>query len=484
MNYHYFLLILPLFLIIGFLVQLIKTIKSMDRKKVSVELKKYSPSDIQIQHLSQAIKHKTISNEESDLEDDLPFADFKLYLEKTYSKLYKACTIHYPGDRSILIHLQGKDSSLKPVCLMSHFDVVDPNELQKWEYPPFSGEVAEGFIWGRGAQDIKIHLIALLEAATKLIESGETPLRDTWFAFGGDEEVGGKRGAATNVAFFKENEIDFEYVLDEGAVIVDGMVNFIKNPTAMIGISEKGRVTIELTVQGKPGHSAMPPTHTAAGIIGKAVAAIENKPFKSSLNYSISKMLKSLAASAPSPINFFLANNHFYSFLLKKILKKTASIDVLMHTTQAVTVLRSGVKENIIPEEAQALINLRIVPGETMESCLKHIKKAVNDNRVEISIWGGFPGNNPIEPSSLKSEGYTILQNTLNEVLPGVPTIPYMVTASTDSRSYKELTDTILRFTPVIFQLQDLKGIHGYNERISIDNFGLCIEYFYVLLKK
>ncbi|MBN2651595.1 MAG: peptidase dimerization domain-containing protein, partial [Spirochaetales bacterium] len=287
-----------------------------------------------------------------------------------------------------------------------------------------------------------------------------------------------------NVAFFKEKNIKFEYVLDEGAAIVDGMVSFVKRPLAMIGISEKGRVSIELEALGSPGHSAMPPANTTAGIIGKAVAAVERHPFRKSLNYSVSQMLNSLAAVAPGAVGFLLANNRFYSPLLISILAKSPSMAAMLHTTQAVTVLKAGVKENIIPEQASALLNLRIVPGETMESALRHVTKAVNDKRVSVRIWGNFPGNDPIEPSDVNSQAFGIIASTVAETLPGVPAIPYMVTASTDSRSYTELTDNILRFTPVVFKPADLAGVHGFNERISLDNYGLCIEFFKKLLQK
>lgn len=481
-----YLLIIPALILLGISIQIGRYLYYKKKFKPAVYngLPSLAATRSAVSNLSDAIQIVTLSSEDPSLEDESKFKEFKNFLKTRYPVLHSHAQTFYPGTRSIIFYIKGSDPSLLPSCQMSHFDVVEPGDLSKWKYPPFSGAIKEGFIWGRGTQDIKGHLIALMEAMEALLTAETIPLRDTYFAFGGDEEVGGTRGAATNVAFFKERNIKFEYVLDEGAAIVDGMIGFIKRPLAMIGISEKGRANIKLETLGAPGHSAMPPAHTTAGIISKAVVNVERHPFRKSLNYSVSQMLQALSAVAPGAIGFLLANNKFYSPILLKILGKSPSIAAMLHTTQAVTMLDSGVRENIIPEQASAMMNLRIIPGETIDSVLAHVKKAVGNDQVTVDISGGFPGSNPVPPSDVNSQAFKLLSDTVAQTLPGVPAIPYMVTAATDSRSYTGLTSNILRFTPVIYAPEDLAGIHGFNERISLYSFGLCIEFFKNLFQK
>ena len=365
---------------------------------------------------------------------------------------------------------------------MAHFDVV-PAQKEGWAHPPFSGDNADGQIWGRGTLDTKNSLMGILEAAEKLLTQKFTPETTIYFAFGGDEEIMGLHGAVEIVKHFKKQAISFNWILDEGSIIAENMLTMVDAPLALIGIAEKGFANIKLTARATPGHASMPPDHTASGLIARAVYRLERKPFPVSLTKTVRSFLQTLVPHVSFSFALVFSNLWLFGPLVKLIFKKSATTAAMVRTTQASTVLEGSTKDNILPDKAQAIVNVRILPGETKASILKRMQKIVHDSKVSVAFTSEEDASNPVAESDINGWGYKSLVKTVRRVYPQAITAPFLVTATTDSRHYKDIADNIYRFVPMVLTGKDLKKIHGFNESISVENYTLIINFFTELLR-
>lgn len=446
----------------------------------SITLSKSAPH-ITYKHLSEAIQFKTISYPSPNDINYNEFTEFRNYLKNTFPKVHQNLTQEVIGQSSLLYTWQGREKDKKPVILAAHMDVVpiETNTEQDWQYSPFSGEVAEGYIWGRGSMDNKGQLIGILEAVEYLLNQNFRPQRTIYLAFGHDEEVFGFNGARKIASLLKSRNITPECIIDEGGAIVTGVAPGISKPVALIGTAEKGYLSIELSVKTKGGHSANPPRQTAIGILSAAINRLEKNRFKASLKGSTGEMLEWLAPEMKYPFKIIFANPWISNGLVKWVMEQSPSTDASIRTTTAVTVFQSGVKDNILPVNARAIVNFRILPGESINSTMRHVKKTINDPRVSIKIFG--PRAEPSLISSTESSSFMTLEKTIKQVFGDIPVAPYLITGSSDSKHYKGLTKNIYRFTPLVENSEDFKRPHGTNERISIENYQRFIH-FYVQL--
>ncbi len=237
-------------------------------------------------HLSEAVRFKTVTTQNREDTDWQVFLKFQAWLLQTYPNFHGAVKSEQVEQYAQLHIWQGSDSSLAPIVFLAHQDVVPALETDAgWDYPPFSGEIAGGFIYGRGTIDDKGSLIAILEAADRLAASGYTPKRTLMFGFGHDEEVSGS-GAKAIAELLKSRGIKPYAVIDEGGAITTGMPD-VKGPVARIGVAEKGYLTLVLTAKAQGGHSSAPPNYTAIGALSKAIVAIEANPMKAGLIRSV-----------------------------------------------------------------------------------------------------------------------------------------------------------------------------------------------------
>jgi len=475
-------LLILLILLIGVLI--FRTIAYRDAPS-SNSKETFTPSPVTkeaINRFSQFIQLKTVTyNDFSqiDMEEHRKVEDF---FKENFPLCSKTLNLKKLNDFAYIFRWEGRDSSKKPVLFMAHFDVV-PVQDEGWDFPPFSGEVKDGHILGRGTLDTKNSLIGILESAEKLIKEGFTPESTIYFAFGGDEEVMGLQGAVKIVDYFKRQDINFDWVLDEGAIIAKNMLSMTDKPLALIGIAEKGFANVRLVAHGEPGHASMPPEHTAAGLIARAVYNLENNPFPVRLTKTVREFLKSLIPH----VSFFLAlvfsNLWLFAPLVKLILKKSPKTAAMVRTTQAATILRGSKKDNILPDKAEAIINVRILPGETKSDVLQRMRSVVKDSSVSIEFTNENDASNPVSESSSTSDGYLKIKDSVNKIYPEGIVSPFLVTAATDSHHYKDITENIYRFVPMVLTSEELKKIHGFNESISIENYTLIINFFTELMK-
>jgi carboxypeptidase PM20D1 len=434
-----------------------------------------------LERFANAIKIKTISYDDAEKLDPEAFLAFHQHLTDSFPLSHQLTTVKKFDDYSLVYHLKGQNSQLKPILFMGHMDVVpvDPNTEYEWLQPPFSGNIVDGTIWGRGTIDDKVTVLALMESLEIFLAKRITPQRDIYFAFGHDEEAGGN-GAQTIAKYFAEQRIEFEYILDEGGVITQGIVAGTSQPIAMVGVAEKGFVNFELAVRGKGGHSSQPPNHTAAGILAAAIVKVENNPFDAKLDF-LSMMFENIGYSMPLSQRLPLSNLWLLDSIVKSTILKSSTTAASARTTTAVTMLQGSTKSNVLPTLATATINFRILPGDTIESIQAHLEKVIDDPRVELST---SLANEASTVSPTDHLGFKLIESTIRRLDSNILVTPYLVLGATDSRHFQGLSDNIYRFMMVSLTPESLKQFHGLNEQIRVKDYLNAITFYYALLEQ
>jgi carboxypeptidase PM20D1 len=437
------------------------------------------------QNLSRAIQYKTISSQDPSKFDAAPFLAFHKFLEEAFPGIHSQLKKEVINKYSLLYRWKGSDENLKPIVLMAHFDVVPVpyGSGGDWTYPPFSGKIADGFIWGRGSLDDKGCLIATMEAVEALLTDGYTPRRTVYLAFGHDEEIGGSNGAAYIAELFQTRNVKAEWVLDEGAIVAMDLVPGVTNPVSLIGIAEKGYVTLVLTVEHAGGHSAMPPPQSAVGILSTAIHNLQDNPFPADMESPGMQMFDYVGPEMPFGMKLLFANRWLFSPLIKSELEKTKSMNAIIRTTIAPTIFNAGTKENVLPQKATAMVNFRLLPGDSVEYAVKHVKESIDDPRIMITI---SEIHQPLEASpvsDINQESYRILQQSIRQVFPQSIAAPFLVVAGTDTKHYKNISGNIYRFLPVRITSEDLERFHGTNERLGVNNLEEMVKFYIQLIR-
>ena len=437
-----------------------------------------------VDKLSSAIRFKTVSyTEGSSIEYD-QFEKFLEFLPEAFPHLFKRAEKVTIADYSLVLKISGSDTKAKPILMLAHYDVVPAENLTEWKYPPFDGRVEENEVWGRGALDNKGPLISILQAAEEALSNGWSPTRTVYFASGHDEELGGDRGAKSIVRYFKEQGVQFYAVYDEGMTMVTPEVfSVVDRNVAFIGTSEKGLVDIELSVEGKSAHASMPLQSTAAGTLSKAVALVEENPFPPRIIGPVAELFAYVAPYTRGIITLMLRNTGVFAPLLKPILQRTPTTNALIRTTQAVTMLQGSSKENVLPARASAVINCRILPGETVGDVVRHMQKAVKGLPVKVATVPPTGGNDPLPVSCTEHEGYRRLKEAITAVYPDIVVSPSLVLVTTDSRHFREISDNIYRFIPFILDRALLGSLHSTDERTPVDVLVKAVQVYRGLLE-
>lgn len=429
-------------------------------------------------HLAQALRFRTVSTGMGHPD----FAPLHHFLAQTYPKTHRVLQREILPGGSLLYTWKGKNHSLPPVLLLAHQDVVPVESETVWKHPPFAGDIAGGFVWGRGALDDKIGIVGILEAVEGLLRRGFRPDRSVYLAFGHDEEVSGHDGAKVMAQLLEKRGVHPEFLLDEGGAITNGIVKGLSGPAAIIGVAEKGYVSLELRVRGAGGHSSMPPPETAIGLLSSAVVRLESDPFPARITGVSRDMLDYLGPEMALPKRMALANLWLFGGVVRSQLLGVPATAAGLRTTTAPTLLSAGVKDNVLAQEARAVVNFRIVPGETVASVTERVRRTVGDKRVVVTALRGS-GENPSPVSPIDSAAFRTLQRTVREVLPQTIVAPGLVLGATDSRHYTRLSPAAFRFSPFVVTAQDLTGIHGIDERISVQNCELAVRFYMQLLR-
>lgn len=438
------------------------------------------------QRFARALTYPTISNQDRTDVDSAAFRGLHDYFEATYPEVHTILHRETVGGLSLLYTWEGTDPSLTPVVLMGHLDVVPvvPGTESDWEHDPFGGVVADGYVWGRGAIDDKSSVVSILEAVETLLATGHRPARTFYLAFGHDEEVGGPEGAGAIAELLQSRGVnEFAFVLDEGGAIARDLVPGIEGAAAIIGIAEKGFLSLELRVEGEGGHSSMPPPSTNVGILAAAITALESDPFPLRLTDPVARQFAYLGPEMAFGPRALLAN----LWLLKPVFLRLMSSDpqgaAMLRTTTAATMFNAGVKDNVLPISASAVVNFRILPGETVESVTDRVRRVIDDDRIRITDVSSSKDPSPV--SDPDGPAYRLLERTIRETAGENELVvaPYLVMGGTDAKYYAGSSPNVFRFLPAKLGPGDIARFHGTNERLSVESLAGSIRFFHRLIR-
>jgi len=433
-------------------------------------------------NMSRAIEFQTVSFQPGTESDRAPFKNFIEFIQNAYPHLHEQAERVLIAEFTPLFIWQGRDTSLQPVLLTAHYDVVPviPGTEDKWSRPPFSGDEVDGFIYGRGALDDKGSAITLLEAAEMLAAQGFTPGRTLYISLGHDEEIGGASGAGGVTRYLKDQGVRLAWTLDEGSFVSDGMMA-TDRPVAMINVAEKGWASLDVIASDVGGHSSMPPSRTAVGKLAEAIVQIQESPLPGGLSGVSGDMLDGLAPHLPFYQRVVVANRWLFGGLLERILGTSAVSNAMMRTTIAPTMLSASLKENVLPIEAVARVNLRLHPRDTPESVQQHFDAALADQEdITLKI---VRGSNASRVSSTSAEGYQAIARTLRRVFGEIIAVPGITIGGTDSSHYGQVADDSYRIVPMLVSQDESSGFHGTNERISTVNLEKAVQFYFTLIQ-
>lgn len=431
-------------------------------------------------NLSKAIRIKTISHEDDSLTDWGEFDRFHAFLREAFPLVHKNLEIEEVSKASLLFYWKGTDEALEPIAFLAHQDVVPVAEGTEndWIHPAFDGYNDGEFIWGRGALDMKNHLICLMESVETLLEEGYQPKRGVYLCFGHNEEiVAGHDNGAHEISMLLERKgVHLDSVVDEGGAMLTAKVNGIIDANLTgIGIAEKGYADFKVTVKSRGGHSSQPPKHTAIGILSKKVLSLENHQFKSKIMPFVFHLFTDIGKHTSYIGRVVFCNLWLLKPLLLKIMSKIPPAASLVRTTTAVTMSKGSPAANVLPEKASAVINFRIMPGESIADVRRHIEKYMGGENVEIEFIKGK------EPS-LISPTDTRAFNTLRRLSVSMDerniVAPYLVMGGTDAYNYENVCENIYRFAPFTVDTNLLLTTHSTNERIPVEQLTQGIAFF------
>jgi carboxypeptidase PM20D1 len=428
-----------------------------------------------------ALTFPTISTQDSATFDPAPFTELHTWIEDAYPNVTRRLTREVVAKYSLLFTWPGSDTTLAPILLMGHLDVVpvESGTESRWKHPPFAGVVADSFVWGRGTLDDKASVVAILEAVEWLIGQGFQPRRTIYLAFGHDEELGGFSGAAEIAAILKERAGRLAFLVDEGGVVAEGLMPGVSRPVALIGVVEKGSIGVNLTVERTGGHSSMPPEHTAVGVLSRAITRLEENQMPARLTPVVREMLLRLAPEMPLSMRLPLANLWAFRPVIVRALLGNPRTAAMLRTTTAATMVSGSPKENVLPIVARGLVNFRILPGDTPEDVLEHVRQTVADTSVHVEGRGREAS--PV--ADYAAPEFKVVEKTIGQLFPEAVPVPFLMIGGTDTRHYEGLTRNVYRFNPIVATTELVSGAHGTNERVRADDFVRAARFFAQLIR-
>ncbi|MDL2236760.1 M20/M25/M40 family metallo-hydrolase [Christensenellaceae bacterium OttesenSCG-928-K19] len=429
-------------------------------------------------HLSEIVKFKTISYADRSAMDWGEFDRLHDYLEKAYPHIHARLAKETTDMRFLIYHLEGSNPSLAPIALLAHQDVV-PADEGEWSVPPFGGEIRDDYVYGRGTMDMKGQLIAVMESVESLLAEGFCPARGIYLLFGADEEPMGEYGAGRVSKLLEERGIRLHFVLDEGCGMQDGKAMGVDGDVALVGLCEKGIMNLRFTARGHAGHASMPPTKTPVGELARAVEKIEKNQMKPEFNSAANAMFTTLTPYMNSKFKFLFANKWLFGELLKRMLTKKPAMAALLRTTFAPTQLAGSNAPNVLAGKAEAVFNIRLAPGQTEDDVYAHVDHLTGGMERETVYY--CP---PSPVSGVDTQAYREVSAAVCDAFPEMAAVaPGMMIAATDSRYYYNICDNVFRFIPFPAAKEDMRRVHGRDERMQIESLGRGIAFYKHLIR-
>jgi carboxypeptidase PM20D1 len=429
-----------------------------------------------LDNLGAAVRIDTTSHEDPTRVDAEAIVSFHRLLAERYPRVHATCSREVVNDLSLLFTWEGSDPALGPIVLMAHMDVVpvEPGTEEDWQIEPFSGIEADGYLWGRGALDDKGPLIATMEALEHLLGVGFVPVRTIHLVFGHDEEVSGFEGAARVAAVLRDRGVHPWIVLDEGGGVVDSVPMLSDEPVALVKVAEKGYVDVRLTARGQGGHSSMPAPPSAIGTLSEAIRRLEAHPMPPRVAV-LEPFFESLGSRLSGPIRAMVGNLSLTAPAVARAFARRPQSDALIRTTTAVTMVSGGVKSNVLPQEAWAVANFRILPGDSVRSVLDHVRSVVGPD-ISVEPLGERYWE-PSAYSSIESDAWRVVRTSVEETFPEAVVAPWILTGATDSRYFEPFSDAVYGFGPFTVD-PELGGIHGTDERVRVADADRAVSFF------
>jgi carboxypeptidase PM20D1 len=335
---------------------------------------------------------------------------------------------------------------------------------------------------------MKSIVMAIMESAETLCKKGFKPGRDIWIILGGDEERTGLIGAKRTVQWLGEKfkGLRFSFILDEGTPVAEGQIKGIDKPLALVGIEEKGFLSLDITVEQKPGHASQPPDEQAAALLSRALLRLSRHPFPWHLTPAVEAFFKQLSREAKGATAFVMKHARLLGPLFFKAAAGSPATKALLRTTVAMTMLEGSAAENVLPSTVRAVINIRLLPPWTVDTAIERIRSVIADDRVNVSVYG--LGTDPVKswPGQAAGNGpeWKEIKTALEKTFAGIPVLPFLMLATTDSRHFGDLSKYLFRFNPMVLNSEEIARIHGHDERISPENLGHCLDFYTTLMEQ
>ena len=450
-------------------------VKSEPLPEENVDLDRYR------KNLSDAIKIRTIAADSAEETDWSTFDAFHAFLEERYPLIHEKLERQTFVRGSLMYRWPGTDASLDPIALLSHQDVVPVSEgtEQDWVHPAFDGVDDGEFIWGRGALDMKNHLIAVMESVEALLAEGFAPERDVYICLGHNEEVmnSDSSGAVTMCRYFEEQGIHLDCIIDEGGAILPVEIGgVIHKNLAGIGVAEKGYADFEIAVNAKGGHSSQAPNHTAIGKMADVIKDIENHQFKAKLSPMMKELFDKIGRNCTFPVRMVTCNLKLLEPLITRVMTYIPPAASMIRTTTGVTMASGSPAPNVLPQRATINVNFRIFPGQTIEDVENHLRKVIRNKKVEINLRPGW--KNPSKISPTDSRCFKALEEICTGMNADNIVAPYLVMGGTDACHYEAVCENIYRYSPFLVSTSLLLTTHGTNERLPVASMASGVAFF------
>lgn len=433
-------------------------------------------------NLSDAIKFKTIAEKQAENINWEVFDAFHAFLRERYPLIHEKLELTVIARGSLVFRWRGTRPDLDPIALTAHQDVVPISEgtWDDWEHDPFGGVDDGEFIWGRGAIDMKNHLIGVLESVETLLTEDFVPERDVYILLGHNEEVmcaTDENGATCICNYLKENGVHLDAVVDEGGAILPVHVKgVIDKHLAGIGVAEKGYADVEVAVTAKGGHSSQAPNHTAIGHLADVVKDIENHQFKAKMTPMMREMFDKVGRNCTYPIRLVTCNARLLEPLTAKVMSYIPPAASMLRTTFGVTMASGSPQANILPQRASVTVNFRMFPGQTVDDVLTHLRKSIKNKNVELNLRPGWKNPSAVSPTDTRSFG--IIEKICKSMDDKAVVVPYLVMGGTDACHYQAVCENIYRYSPFLVGTSLLLTTHGTNERIPVSVMADGIKFF------
>ncbi|MFF5323905.1 M20/M25/M40 family metallo-hydrolase [Janibacter hoylei] len=432
--------------------------------------------------LKEVLRLHTVASDDPDRTDPAPFVELHAVLRRHFPRVHEAGEVVDVPPHGLLIRVPADPGSptcdADPVVLMAHMDVVPIGDESLWTHPPLAAEVVDGMIWGRGTLDDKGQLVAVMAAVESLLAEGLAPARDVWLSFGSDEEVMGTCALAA-VELLRERGVRPWFVLDEGGAVASDAFPGVTRSLGVVGVSEKGVLSLRLTASGRGGHASRPAKGGPAARIAAAITRLERHPFPAHVSPATLEMLGRLVPHLPRALRPVVARAERAPSLLARVLVAAGpEAAALARTTVAVTTLSGSPAINVSPTSVVAGLNLRIAVGETTATATERIRRVVG-RTIDVEVAEAHEPS-PLSPTD--DPAFALLERTVTTVFPEAVPVPYVMYAATDARHFTTICPRVYRFAPFRMSAEQRESIHSYDERLGVQDFLDGVRWYRTLL--